>query len=69
MISDLRIGGYPMKLMRWLLILSLVFFVLDGARAGVSEKLYSDIFSGVNDKVQKLCNVGYLTWPMTLTSK
>jgi len=40
-----------------------------GGRAGVSEKLYSDSFSRVDDEVQKHCNVAYLTWPMTLTSK
>jgi hypothetical protein len=40
-----------------------------GGRAGVLEKLYSDTFSRVNEKAQKPCNVGYPTWPMTLTSK
>jgi len=43
--------------------------IRQGGRAGVSEKLYSDTFPRVNNKVQQPCNVGYLTWPMTLTSK
>ena len=38
-------------------------------RAGVSEKLYSDTFSRLNNKVQQPYNVGYLLWSMTLTSK
>jgi len=40
-----------------------------GGRAGVLEKLYSDSFSRVDAESQKPCNVAYLTWPMTLTSK
>ena len=40
-----------------------------GGRVEVSEKLYSDPFSRVDDEVQKPCNVAYLKWPMTLTSK